>query len=279
MKRKADAILISDLHLTDTTPVARTDDYMEAQARALAHIQALQKEHDCVILCAGDVFDKWKASLFLCRWAYHHLPQPMVTIPGNHDLPAHSSTLYEKSALSLLETVSSGLTVVDGTYEIKGRNIRIVHELIWETSAPSWSNARTAKDLIREYGSLYDLILVGDNHQSFVVTSGDTVLVNPGSMMRMTANQIEHKPTCYLYYADTNKVSPSLLPEDASNVLVRAHIDALETRDARIEAYISQMNGGEWESGLSFRRNLQGFFEINKTPGKVRDIVWTSLET
>jgi len=49
--RAADAILISDLHLTDKTPVSRMDDYIEAQKRKLEFLKKLSKENNnCPIL-------------------------------------------------------------------------------------------------------------------------------------------------------------------------------------------------------------------------------------
>ena len=66
IKKSADAILTADIHLTDKTPVSRTDDYIQAQERKLKFLAGLSQENDnCLILCAGDVFDHWKASPFM----------------------------------------------------------------------------------------------------------------------------------------------------------------------------------------------------------------------
>lgn len=34
------------------------------------------------------------------------MPSPLITIPGNHDLPGHSLDNYEKSALGLIELIT-----------------------------------------------------------------------------------------------------------------------------------------------------------------------------
>ena len=49
--RTADAILISDLHLTDKTPVARTDNYIEAQRRKLEFLKKLSKKTILQSMC------------------------------------------------------------------------------------------------------------------------------------------------------------------------------------------------------------------------------------
>ena len=45
----------------------------------------------------------------------------------------------------------------------------------------------------------FDLILTGDNHQSFCITSNGRWLLNPGSMMRMRADQVDHNPIVGIY--------------------------------------------------------------------------------
>jgi DNA repair exonuclease SbcCD nuclease subunit len=102
----ADAILTADLHLSLRTPIARTDDYPEAQKRKLQFIQELSyKNNFCPILCSGDIFDRWNSTAELCSWAFDNLPKNIIAIPGNHDLPLHSLDQYKKSSLYLLDTV------------------------------------------------------------------------------------------------------------------------------------------------------------------------------
>lgn len=283
--RAADAILMADPHLTESTPVSRTDDYMAAQENKLEFIRTLSRKNGgCPVLCSGDVFDHWKASPWLCAWAFEHIPPRFVTIPGNHDLPLHSMEMYHKSALSLIDLVlDSHMTVMDNpaVYQAQGtgRAIVLLHELIFPTGDQSLSRVaqgRTAQEVLEEYGE-YDLILTGDNHQTFVEEREGTLLVNPGSMMRITADQVDHKPCVYLYYADKNEVVPVELPIKRS-VHSREHIDRREERDERIAAYIERLNQ-DWDNGLNFRQNLEAFCQENNVPRKVREVVWEHLET
>ena len=102
---KADAILTADIHLSESTPISRIDDYQEAQRKKLKFLCGLQEKHKCPVLDAGDIFNHWKSSPWLLSQAYYWLPNNMVTIPGNHDLPEHSIKQYGKSALAFLEAV------------------------------------------------------------------------------------------------------------------------------------------------------------------------------
>ncbi len=310
-KTPADAILASDLHLTDSTPVSRTDDYLGAQRSKLLFLQSLSDENgNCPILCAGDVFDYWKASPWLCLFAFTFLPRPFITIPGQHDLPMHSSESYGKSALSLIDSVCDDVHVVRKDFVnlddigilnnifITGmsfgalssfdpatlpptaaeRKVLILHELTWRGKRPPWDKGSwTDLELIEEFGEHFDLILTGDNHGGFLTKQGSALLVNPGSMMRMNADQEDYKPRCYLYYAETNEATPVYFPIEP-NVHDREHINQKKEREDRTTAYIANIS--QWENkGLSFRRNLESFFTENATPQKIKDVIMCHLET
>ena len=301
-KGKASAVLTADLHLTSASPVSRTDNYIQAQGDKLKFLQALSRKNNyCPILCAGDIFDHWKASPWLCAWAHLNLPENIVAIPGNHDLPMNNIEQYEKSALHLLEYVGGEMIVLKNEWadlldtkvfgvpfncaigdfnepkDKKARRILMIHAMVWENKKPAWATAAySAKELLDEYGDHFDLILTGDNHQSFVVDDGNSVLVNPGSMMRRTAEQEDFRPRCFLYYEEDNSVEPVYFPIE-ENVHDVSHLDKKKERDARREAYISKMKTA-YSTSLSFQDNLQAFFAENQTPKKVREIIWEHLD-
>lgn len=312
-KKKADAILTSDLHLTESTPVSRTDNYWEAQKNKLRFLQDLSgKNGGCPVLCAGDVFDYWKASPWLCAEVYTHLPQTFIGIPGQHDLPMHSLDHYNRSALSLLEIAAEESknrklqilkkqTVVVGASDntlsitgipfgkveeflkeadslpVAGRSILMLHELTWQGKRPAWDNSGyTDQELFDMFGEYFDLILTGDNHSSFVSKRNGVTVVNSGSMMRITADQEDYRPRCYLYYAENNGVRPVFYPI-TENVHDRSHLDRKIERENRVAAYIERMSQN-WEIGLSFRKNLESFFAENKVPRKIRELIWFYFE-
>lgn len=310
--KTADAILVSDLHLTESAPVSRTDNYWEAQKEKLRFLAGLSKKNGgCPILCAGDIFDYWKASPWLCAEIFCRLPHPFVGIPGQHDLPAHSLDNYHRSALSLLEVAETaagrrfhilkgGTVVLTGGFPFsvtgipygkveeclskgiprlptEGRRILLLHELTWPGRRPAWSESGyTDRELLEMFGERFDLIVTGDNHAGFLTRRKGSLLVNPGSMMRITADQADYTPHCYLYYAEDNAVKPVPFPIK-ENVHNREHLDRKNEREERIAAYIERMNEN-WEIGLSFRKNLEAFFAENKTPRKIRELIWEHFE-
>ena len=307
------AIITADIHLSTHTPVSRTDDYIEAQTKKLAFLRDLQKQYQCPILDGGDLFDHWKASPWLSVFAYNNLPG-MITIPGNHDLPEHSLAKYGHSALHLLgatrDDISVSFTVpaiVDGilhpeyrgefaiyaypygTFDHKSAstvkkdpdycNVLMLHEFIWPGLKPPFPNAPgyMAQALLRKLHKSFDLIISGDNHRGFVETYEDCTLINPGSMMRATADLAQYEPRCYLYYGPAKRAVPAYYPID-HEVHSTEHLDVVKGRDARIAAYIKHMNT-QWEHGLSFKANLEEFFKVNKTPKLVKELIWHHLET
>lgn len=296
----ADAILTADLHLTAKIPISRTDDYLKAQEFKLGYLSGLSLENDsCPILCAGDVFDHWNATPELCTWAFWNLPENIIAIPGNHDLPLHSLAHYKKSALHLLEAVGK-ITVLKGDiinigiakiigipFGIKNalihegrkmnqRRILLLHELVTRNTESPIPGGMPAAKVLEMYGKDFDLIVTGDNHQSFTAKTKKSLLVNPGSMMRITADQADFRPRCYLYYAEDNSVVPVEFPIQ-KEVHNGDHLIGKKERDERISAYIERMKT-DWDVGVSFRGNLEAFFKENSVPRKVREIIWRYLE-
>lgn len=235
------------------------------------------------------------------------MPRPLITIPGNHDLPGHSLDNYEKSALGLIELITpafinlneEGVRIsdnisIDGVpfgklKEFKSkpketnRRVLMIHELVFPKSLPSWvKGGFTSRDILEQFGNEYDVILVGDNHSGFVDELENdhgeiSWLVNPGSMMRITTEQINYLPRCYSYSSDENEVREEFFPIEKDVYNIERAIQEKE-RDERIAAYIERMNV-DWDISLSYKKNLEMFFNENKIPKKVRELIWQHLET
>ena len=291
--KQVDAILTADIHLTETTPISRTDNYVEAQDRKLAFLKQLETQYDCPVIDAGDIFDYWKASPWLIARAYKNLPSEIYTIPGNHDLPEHSMQQYEKSALHVLEVALAirrlsktpydrrDFTIAGVAYGEKledvNADIVVIHDLVYEGNPP-WPNAvgYQPKDLFKIF-TKPRLILTGHYHMALVAKSKDgRLVVNPGSMMRMTIVQKDYKPRCYLYNFDDNEVEPVYFPIE-EEVFDDRHIVEPKEKEERLSAFIEKLNM-EWDLRLSFRANLETFFKKNKVNKKVEELIWQSLE-
>jgi len=279
------AILCSDFHLRESTPVCYTGDYQKEQWNSVDFISNLQKKHHCPIFFAGDLFDHWKPSPWLLTKASEHLPNDILAVYGQHDLPQHNIDLANKCGmwnlmtngkLSILQQGYWGWEPAGGKGLIwKNREILIWHHLTYQQKPFPGASGGMASGVLRKYPQ-YDLIVTGDNHQSFVEEYKGRYLVNPGSLMRMDADQINFKPCVYLWYAEDNSIQQVFIPI-VPNVITRAHIEQAKQRDLRISAFVSKLDG-DWKTSMSFEENLDEFFKTNNTKEPIKQIIYQSLE-
>lgn len=161
------------------------------------------------------------------------------------------------------------------------RKIAIVHVYVAESVPPFIGEARYTPVQLLAALPGYDLIVSGHNHQPFDYAVTDRrgnrrVVCNPGSMMRTTADQADMKPRCYLWYADMNTVEPVYYSIEAG-VVSREHIDSVEERDERMEAFVSRLNA-DVEVGLDFSKNIEQYLDKNKIGQRTRDAVWEAVD-
>jgi DNA repair exonuclease SbcCD nuclease subunit len=273
--KKPDAILCADIHLRDTVPKCRIDDYWQAQQNKIEFIRQLQEKYNCLIYCAGDLFHKSKSSPYLEGWSLTHLPDNMIIIPGQHDLPNHNIDNFEKSSIGVLHA-SEFYTIFTNPF---GEMLKLsdgkglIHTFIQkpDDEQDRIIGGSSAKALLNKYPDL-KLIVSGDNHKPFVVEHEGRLLVNPGSIMRMTIGQIEHKPRVYLWYEETNCVEPVYLPIE-DNVINIEYKEIQEKRDKRIEAFITHLSD-DYSISLDFKKNLENHFITNNTRKGIQDFVW-----
>ena len=240
----------------------------------------------------GDLFDHWKPSPHLLSETIKHLPEQFYTIYGQHDLPQHNLELAHKCGINCLSEAKK-LTIMTechfGQFPEKGSISHIKEStkpiynldsykkiLVWHTfnfqGKLPWPGceALPASKLLKKYPE-YDLIVTGDNHQSFVEEYEGRLCVNPGSMMRMTADQADFKPSVYLWYAETNTVKRVYLPIEP-DVISREHIDRQRERDDRLDAFVGRLNT-EWEAEVSFEENVTRMIKENKVSEAIEKIV------
>lgn len=283
------AILISDVHLVEReyqTP-CRTDSLWDAQWAKLDFISGLQRKFDCPVLCGGDLFDFWKPSPELISKTIEHLPKQFYTIYGQHDLPQHNFELRRKSGIYALETAGA-LSVLPNchwgqipslkdSFKIDERTVLVWHKMTYQGKEP-WPGCTDPKaaKLLRQYPQ-YDLILTGDNHKPFTESFEGRWLVNPGSMLRLNADQKEHTPRVYFWYAEDNSINMKYLPISL-NVISQEHLTEKKQRDERIDAFIDRLDDN-FETSLSFEDNLEEFRQKNKVRSSVMEIVYQSIES
>jgi len=284
--KKASAILTSDWHLREDIPTCFVGDWHQEQWTVVEFIRDLQVAYDCPVIHAGDLFNHWKPSPWLLSMAVQYLPKQFYTIYGQHDLPQHNFELRHKSGIYTLEKAEV-LKVLPYThygqdpdkgiemYPFIGHQILVWHHMTY--TAPPFPGATDgmAMGVARKYPQ-FDLIVTGDNHQSFWAEFAGRLLVNPGCTTRQDADQIDFRPRVYLWYADTNTVTPIYLPTTEGSIS-REHIEHKEQQDMRIDAFVSRVDG-EWNISMSFDDNLEEFRRVNNIHPTIMEIVYKARE-
>lgn len=283
-EERPDAILCADLHMREDQPSCRIDDFWETQKEKLTQLSHIQNHYDPTppILCAGDLFHKWKASPRLLSMVLEHLPNDMIVIPGNHDLPAHNLNKLDWSALMTLEKAGKIILLMEPFYKnnwgfkvhpfpygtnlkhaLKSRHAKValVHHFTYKGRKPFPGAIGGVGSFMKKLKG-YDLILCGDNHQPFVHENNGTIFVSPGSMSRQSSDQMKHKPRVYFWYSDSKSVSPVYLNIDQLAVTQSQHKVAQKYND-RINLFISKLNN-QVEMQLNFVSNLEKYMNSNK---------------
>ncbi|MCK9431114.1 MAG: metallophosphoesterase family protein [Candidatus Omnitrophica bacterium] len=302
--KQVNAIFSADFHLREEIPICRTDNFWETQWKKVDFISELQKKYNCPVIHSGDLFHHWKPSPYLLSTTIEHIPNKFYTIYGNHDLPQHNLELAEKCGINVLIRARS-INMLSGVHwgqEIKAidtcmiqsndypnytnndlevlsslKRTLVWHIMTYKNELPYYGcTAMSAKAILKKYKQ-FDLIVTGDNHQTFVEEYNGRLLVNPGSLMRQSAAQIDFKPSVFLWYAKTNTVEQVFIPIE-KNVISREHIDIKEKRNNRIDAFISGLNT-DWKSNISFQANLLKFYDKNKTKKVVKELIQKFIET
>jgi DNA repair exonuclease SbcCD nuclease subunit len=282
INKTVSAILTSDWHLREDTPTCFVGDFQAEQWKSVDFVYDLQKKYDCDVIHGGDLFDHWKPSPWLLSETIKHLPNKFYTILGQHDLPQHDLELVNKCGIQTLHLAQS-LTILpsghwgqqpEGYLPWYHKKLLVWHHLTYLSKPFPGAEGGMAEGVLRKYP--YDLIVTGDNHQSFTVEYQGRILVNPGSLTRQKADQIDFKPKVYLWYALNNTVQAIHLPIQ-KGVITREYIDIKEQRNSRIDAFVSKLNN-DWQTQLSFEENLDLFFHTNSIINSVKQIIYKSLE-
>lgn len=299
LSKKASAVLTADLHIRADAPMCRQDDYIEIQFKKLEFIFELCQQNNCPLLIAGDIGNKSQWPNWLLEKVISIINGydiKIIGIPGQHDLPERRLDYWHKSGCGVLHKAGvieiieeefsyDNLCIFPFGYgrEMKHNknardmdSIAITHLMVIENK-PLWPGQEALKGnaLLKKFPE-YNLICSGDNHNPFVSEYNGRLLVNPGSMMRMSADQIDHKPRVYKWYAEENSVEAVYLPIE-QGVVTRLHIEDKQERDKRMEAFVSRITD-DFEVGLSFENNLKEYFRINRTKQSIKDKIFAAME-
>lgn len=278
-------IACADLHIRDTIPYARTDNYWSAQEKKFQFLIDTAMEKNVDIYCAGDFFHKAKSSSFLEAWAIEQLRRfnnIFYVIPGQHDLPNHNIELLEHSSLWVLrqaEVINLCSTPFEKPFVFKESGIMMIHKMIHQNiPIPGVMGSTKAVKLLKDYPDI-KIIISGDNHQPFLEDSKTGTLINCGSMMRSSADQIDYKPSFHYVslYDNDNTIKDIFYPIE-KDVIDRSYIEIEKEKDNRVESFVNRIEINDTEMDLNFEKNLENFFRTQKIRKPVQQICWEALD-
>jgi len=305
-------ILTTDWHLRERTPQAYIGDYFSDQEDAVDFVLQKAEDYDAPILNAGDVFHTTPSTHFIVQWIISKLKErkvEMLCVFGQHDLLHHSLKSTDRTGLAVL-SAAGAVELLDADYysfypssnkevqlygvnwseeiprlarpkknqKTNARRILVAHTMVVDEKL--WSSQfdyTYGKAMLRKLQE-YDLIVTGDNHKRFYFSDGNRYLVNCGSLMRTTAAQFAHKPCIGLYDTETRTLEMVDVPcPPADEVLSREHLDEVEERNERLEAFITSLKD-DYEIDLDFEGNLEKFFSANEVREEVQELIWGNMK-
>ena len=289
--QRADAILTTDWHLTLRQPPCRTDNFVLTQKKKVRFIKKLSEKHNnCPVLIAGDLFADWKTSPELLNTFIPLLPKNIIAIYGNHDLPQRNINLKKKSGVALLNKINLieiaktghySLTGIDfdqlEPFEVKGRRVLLLHEMVYNVKTNRNIEGILSRNILRKLKDV-DLVVTGHNHQCFTFEKNGRLLVNPGSLTRHKADQINHKPCVFLWFAKDNSIQKVNIPISKSAVS-REHIEKEKANNEMLENFIQSLKETDYVD-ISFSDNLEQYINKNKKkiPLEVRKTIYRIME-
>ena len=300
-----------DWHIRSKNPRYRIDDFFQTMMGKLNWMFELAKEENCdVILHGGDFFDspdqknstKIEIAKLLLRYKV-----PVYVVAGQHDL-LHRR--FSNTTLALFQTFG-GVNILDGElragtcipciddsghYDVNiygasweeeiptpkdpdAINILAIHKMIVKDK-PLWAEQKgyTKADTFLKAHKEYNLIVTGDNHQSFIHTTTNQILVNTGSLMRTTTAQREHTPVAVIYDSETRKAKKYLIPvKPIDEVMDLETANNIKEKNEALDAFMDGLSS-ECDIELKFEDNLKNLMDENETPDRVKKLGNSFLE-
>ncbi|NOR27649.1 MAG: hypothetical protein GQ540_03860 [Lutibacter sp.] len=310
----------SDLHIDEKAPLHRIDDYYNKQFTKLNYCIDLGNKHKCdMMLQSGDFFNfshdrvnyDLKSKKFqIKRITFETIAKTIkllskfkgkcFSVAGNHD-QRNRMTSLENTPLKVL--YSSGVItqlnntdpiIIDRNINIYGMNyndeipiiknsdsfnilvahIMVIKDKLWKQQ----EEYENASIFLRK--NKFDVIVSGDNHQSFDHHYGNKHLFNLGSLMRMNSKQLDHKPRCVIFDTKTRECESFDIPIDPSSEVFSIQ-EIEDERNKKIDNekikdyYNSLLN--EDKTTIKFEDNMETYLEENKISKVHSDIIYKNM--
>jgi hypothetical protein len=293
------AVLCSDIHLQERPPVVRSNEpsWWAAMQRPFDEIGSF----GVPIFYAGDIFNHWRSPPELINWAIQHLP-PGFAVPGQHDLPLHNLLDLHKSAFfTLLETGTLSLLMPDKPTLIGKKirawgfawgqplrscsikkepdriNLAIVHAYVWRQGY-NFPGA-TEETRVSAYAKAlhgYDAAVFGDNHKGFTTYKSGCNVINAGTLMRRTIDEINYCPQVGLLMED-GTIEPYQLDCSEDKLLPRTEAKLIEEETFKMESFLQELEK-LGHTNLDFRQAVLDYLITYKVSKAAQTILKYALD-
>lgn len=297
------AILCSDLHLSSLKPACRAEEnWFSVQSEYLSQLNKLAHWFEVPVICAGDIFDRWNANSETINFALQLLPDNMICVAGQHDLPNHRMDQMFRSAYGVLKEAGKIIDICGKTYAVTdqlmaygygwGQEIKpcepakyqseayirlaVIHKYCWTTRC-SYPGAENS-DKVGAYAKRlkgYDAAVFGDNHIGFCAKAGTCNVINTGGFIRRKSDELDYSPRVGLLMSDGSIDTHFLETKHDKFVEI---VEEGETLPLDMQAFIKGLKSFE-QLGTNFREIVENHLRQDDIDGPVKDIILEALET
>jgi len=296
-------LAMPDLHARETAPRCRTDDYLAALMGKLDWAGKLsQDEAVDVVVFPGDIFDSCRASDNLKRLmidCFHYSFDDVIGVAGQHDQRYHTKDL-NNTPLGVLQAAGAmavigesglerwvregcrfyGTSWGEDIPEIKseGFNILVIHKMIIKGLRvwPGQTDYSFAKRLLEKHD--YDLIISGDNHQFFMEEYEGRWLINCGSLMRQSINQVKYHPAVVIFDTEIRQPETYEIPvKPIEEVMKLEEVEDEKERNEKLEEFVSSLGSDGEHIELDFLSNLKATIRNSGLGIDVEDVIWEAV--
>ncbi len=302
-------LIVGDLHLRTRPPARRREvDFAAVCLGKLVQIVRIGRERADAIIQVGDFFDSPDPSLGLIAKTILVLQgaakdvmerTDWYAIHGQHDLRYHSQEAAGRSALRVLEAAKCLWMIDDEEGQVDdsemsaalfgvsfgqepptcpnvGFNVLVAHAMVGDKPLWSGHDLTGPEQYVRKYPG-YALYCLGDYHYPFSARVGDAWVINPGAVLRLTADERDcgRRPKVVLFDTDTRQ--PEDIYLDVAPEAEAFDLEGME-KDFRAEgasfAGMADALKRTGKLGVNFKENLAAAMDAAQVEPGVRDRIW-----
>jgi len=293
-------LIVGDTHFTGKNPIARLDDIVEIQFNKLEEIVMLSNKYDAPIIHTGDIFNvSIIANSILTKIGsiLEKLKHPLYFVWGNHDLMYHSLDLWDRTSLGVLWKNSNKVKHISefytdykiefdyidwgGTLGFTGANeILLTHKaVVSERKMGKGSWILEDEDFCMNIDNNlhlrgYKLIICGHWHKPYIFKHKETLVINPGPMIRHTIDEWL-KPSIVLINTNTLIHKRIYLnTPDPEKVLSRTHIEQnFESVTDNVLKFIDSLKNKKFSHKKSLLKTIMHNLDVHELPIKVETLI------